>query len=209
MPFHYTAALEEVLWDLARHVPELAHLDPARIFVSLAEARQRTRHGIYAKVLPSRGDWAMPPTPGRAGPGTDTLLVPHGASAEFSYQGRRGLYLMYFYLPRFHDQSFQGKVSTVIHECYHISPGFDGRLRRLEGGRAHGRSLKAYERTMDAMAARYLEIRGDWPALEFLKLSTEELIRTRGTLFGLRIQEPGSWPPEPSDCDGPRGFRGV
>ncbi len=187
MPFHYTAALEEVLLDLSLHLPELQHLEPHRVLVSMAEARQRTRHGIYAKVIPSRG-------------------YP-GGGPEFSYEGRKALYLMYFYLPRFHDQSFQGKVSTIIHECYHISPAFDGKIRRLEGGKAHGRSLRSYERLMDQLTDRYLETRGDWKHLGFLRLTTEELIRDRGSLYGLRIQEPGSRPRKQQAGDGPRRWR--
>ncbi len=186
MAFHYTAAIEEVILDVARQLPEFAHLDTSRILVSIAEARQRTRHGVYAKVFPCRGAWG---------------------GAEFSYQERRALYLMYFYLPRFHDQTLEGKVSTIVHECYHISPEFDGSLRRLEGGKPHGRSTRTYERLMDQFARRYLEQRGDWPHLEFLRMSTEELIHARGTLFGLRIQEPSGWPPEPGDTDGPRRWR--
>ena len=40
---------------------------------------------------------------------------------------------MSFYLPRFCDQSLDEKLSTVMHELWHISPAFDGDIRRLPG----------------------------------------------------------------------------
>ena len=186
MPFHYTAAIEEVLLDLVIHVPELSHIDPSKIIVSFAEARQRTCHGIYAKVMPAREGLG---------------------AAEFAYQGRRALYLMYFYLPRFHDQPLLGKVSTIIHECYHISPKFDGAIRRLSGGRPHGHSMVAYERAMDAMARSYLAKRKDWTRLDFLGMSTEALVASKGPLYGLRIQESTRRDLGGTDSDGPRRLR--
>ena len=43
------------------------------------------------------------------------------------------LYLVTFCLPRFLDQDFDDKFVTLFHELYHISPDFDGDLRRHDG----------------------------------------------------------------------------
>ncbi len=43
------------------------------------------------------------------------------------------LYLVTFCLPRFLDQDFDDKFITLFHELYHISPRFEGDLRRHEG----------------------------------------------------------------------------
>ena len=50
-------------------------------------------------------------------------------------QGREMLYLLSFYMPRFQNLSFSEKLITILHELWHISPDFDGDLRRLAGRR--------------------------------------------------------------------------
>ena len=69
--------------------------------------------------------------------------------------GREMLYLVTFCLPRFLDQTFEEKLVTVFHELYHISPNFDGDLRRHEGRYAvHSRSKRAYDERMAALGTR-------------------------------------------------------
>ena len=59
------------------------------------------------------------------------------------------LYVMTFCLPRFLNQDFDEKIVTLFHELYHISPAFDGDLRR-HGGRyqVHTHSQKNYDEEM-------------------------------------------------------------
>ena len=47
--------------------------------------------------------------------------------------GREMLYLLSFYLPRFLEHPLREKLATVVHELWHIGPGFDGDLRRHPG----------------------------------------------------------------------------
>ena len=62
------------------------------------------------------------------------------------------LYILNFYLPRFLDLPFREKLTTMLHELWHIGPKFDGDVRRL-GGRcfAHGSSQKQYDAHVEAL----------------------------------------------------------
>ena len=94
-------------------------------------------------------------------------------------------------MPRFQDQSFDDKLATVFHELYHISPKFDGDLRRFKGRNAfHGSSWKRYEQKMGDFAERYLDRQPDSSAHDFLKLTYQQLIDSYGEVVGLRIKEP-------------------
>src|SRR5206468_1851711 len=53
---------------------------------------------------------------------------------RYFVDGAEMLYLVTFCLPRFLDQTFDDKFITLFHELFHISPAFDGDLRR-HGGR--------------------------------------------------------------------------
>ena len=45
--------------------------------------------------------------------------------------GREMLYILTFYLPRFLDLPLREKLTTVLHELWHVGPEFDGDVRRL------------------------------------------------------------------------------
>ena len=69
------------------------------------------------------------------------------------------LYLLRFVLPRFLDLPFDEKLITIVHELWHISPKFDGDLRRFEGRcYAHGHSRKGYDEHSKKMVDRWLAL---------------------------------------------------
>ena len=70
----------------------------------------------------------------------------------FDSKGQEFLYILTFYLPRFMDLSFREKLITVFHELWHISPQFDGDLRRHPGRcYAHTSSQKEYDAEMEVL----------------------------------------------------------
>jgi len=67
------------------------------------------------------------------------------------------LYVIYFTLPRFFDRPLRDKLITVFHELYHISPHFDGDIRRFQGRNfAHGGSTRQYNSLMGRFVDEYL-----------------------------------------------------
>ncbi|MBM4005477.1 MAG: hypothetical protein FJ295_19665 [Planctomycetes bacterium] len=181
--FNITRACRTICSAIGQQVPELAHLDVPRIGFSVSQTRSRTRYGIYASLTP--------------------LRFKHGAAtqwrrdAEVTIQqvrdehGRELLYLLSLYLPRFMDISFDEKLITIFHELWHISPRFNGDIRRHEGRCfAHTGSKAAYDRGMKLLADRWLAITPDRHCTDFLRLNFRELQATHGTVVGTRYLRP-------------------
>jgi predicted metallopeptidase len=127
----------------------LAHIDLERVMFTMIRARNGRRHGLQARVTPLRF---------RSG----ALATVHRGTAyqvqRFVLDGREILYVVGFTLPRFLNREFRDKLTTIFHELYHISPAFDGDLRRHPGRcPAHTASQKKYDAHMDQLATAYLK----------------------------------------------------
>lgn len=186
MPFDYTAALDQAARLVAAESPLFGHVDMDQVLISFAQTRKRTRHGIYAKMVPLRFE----------GGAREVFENGHRYVAEdFTFRGRDILYLFYVYLPRFHDQSFEGKVLTIFHELYHVSPRFDGDLRRLPGPSPyHGVSVEAYDAYLKPFGRDFLDRWASDPRLDFLRDRLEALEARHRGIRGLSIQQPGFAP---------------
>ncbi len=91
-------------------------------------------------------------------------------TVERLYQhGQELLFLLTFYLPRFQNLCFEEKLITVFHELYHISPQFDGDIRRFQGScYMHTGSQKNYDRLMEQFAGEYMKSGVGEDLVEFL-----------------------------------------
>ena len=94
--------------------------------------------------------------------------VPHQVQ-RYVVGGREMLYLVTFCLPRFLDQNFDDKFVTLFHELYHISPAFDGDLRRLAGRCTCTRTASGLRRPHGALARAYLAGGADRALHAFLR----------------------------------------
>lgn len=175
--------MRDVCGDMVSRLPQLAHIDLGRVAFSFCQARNRTTWGLYASLTP--------------------LRFKGGALTEFRRRrrytiqrlydrdGREMLYILSFYLPRFMDLSFDEKLVTVLHELWHISPAFDGDLRRHEGRcYAHTHSQAEYDAQMAVFARQWLALGPPEPVWGFLRMSFEELLRSQGRVIGVRIPRP-------------------
>ncbi len=126
--------LHDLSTDICAKVPVLSHIDAGQVGFSLSFARNRRGSGTYAFIVPLRFEGGAV-TKNMAGAPTP---CPGGSA------GREALYLIYLLAPRFFDLPQRRKLHTIIHGLYHISPEFDGDLRRFPGRRwAHGPSREA------------------------------------------------------------------
>ena len=114
------------------------------IAVSFSQTRKAGSLGLYAAVTPLRF----------AEGGMHTIRRGRRWAIQRLYdaEGREMLYILNFYLPRFLDLPFREKLTTILHELWHIGPKFDGDVRRL-GKRcfAHGSSQKQYDTYIEAL----------------------------------------------------------
>jgi len=101
------------------------------------------------------------------------------------------LYILTFYLPRFLNESFEEKMTTVMHELYHISPAFNGDMRRFSGSYyMHSKSQKEYNRRMALLVERYFDLNPPSYMHHFLRFTHEELRISFGDVFGYQASKP-------------------
>ena len=179
--FNYTVALEGLIREIVVKVDEFRHVEVDRVLVACSRSRDNGPIGAYAKIVPMRfAEGARERRIGR-----HTYEMP-----ALTHRGREILYLVYFYMPRFADLSYRQGLETVVHELYHISPRFDGDIRRFPGRNfAHGASQKRFNAAVTALTEHYLA-GGELVSAAFLQHTTIELRRAHGPLMGRRVPLP-------------------
>lgn len=180
--FDFSSAMSRLCADVTDRVDELLHIDMSRVAVSFAQTRRRVLHGLQAKLTPMRFEAGALTTHRNGRMWTCQRLI---------HDGREMLYILTFYLPRFLDQPFHEKLTTVTHELLHVSPRFDGDLRRF-GGRCymHSPRQKEFDRQASDLARKYLA-GGPAPDLyDFLRYDFRSLVRRHGTVVGLQVPIP-------------------
>jgi hypothetical protein len=181
-PFDFCHHVRRLCADIIRHCPELAHINVGRLLFGITQARSAQTHGLQARVTP--------------------LRFRHGHLQRkrqgITYQvqryfvdDREMLYLVTFCLPRFLDQDFDDKFITLFHELYHISPAFEGDLRRHEGRYAiHSHSKRHYDAHMADLARAYLSNGADRALHDFLRLNFTQLAQRHGGVLGIVVPRP-------------------
>ncbi len=181
--FDFIGHIRRLCEDLVARTPELAHIDMSRVLVASSQVRNSHRQGIYASLTPLRF------------PGGRNVLIrrgqPYTLQRVVDPSGREMLYILRFYLPRFADLKFKEKMTTIMHELWHISPEFNGDLRRHRGRfYAHGRSQKAYDAHAARLVERYLAQNPPAELYDFLQYSFHQLQSRYGPVYGLRVPRP-------------------
>jgi len=182
-PFNFTAQLQATCGDMIARLPELSHIDISRISVSYSRVRNSSQFGIYASLTPLRFAHGSRTTRRRGRLYTMQRVV--------SPAGIEMLYILSVYLPRFMELPYHEKLVTILHELWHVSPQFDGDLRRHPGRcYAHSSSQKEYDAAMAVLARRWHELNPPAECYEFLTCSWDELCRRHGQVVGSRIRRP-------------------
>jgi predicted metallopeptidase len=143
-----TLAVKRLIRDMAARLPELAHVRSSRVLVVAGEARRASR----ATIRP----------------------VPPGGATRIRLRGREVRYVITLRPRWFLESSPTSRIETVLHELYHVSLRFDG---RLHGGRRHSRLPPArYQRRIRELRARYLAMA---PAELLAPFAVDGLVRAR------------------------------
>ncbi|MEX0586853.1 MAG: hypothetical protein WD176_09420 [Pirellulales bacterium] len=181
--FDFTLHMRRVTGDVVARLAELSHIDLSRVAFSFAQARKNVRHGVWATLTPMRF----------AG---GSLTCRRGGRAWtverlFDEGGREMLYILNFYLPRFMDLPLDEKLTTLVHELWHISPEFDGDLRRHPGRcYAHGGSQRRYDAAMAGLVRRWRAQSPPDELYQFLEGDFAALCREHGPVYGIRVPAP-------------------
>ncbi|MEN6494457.1 MAG: hypothetical protein ABFD16_09200 [Thermoguttaceae bacterium] len=183
----FTGQMRRLCDDMVRRVSELGHIDLGRVALSFCQARKAVSYGMYASLTPLRFA------------GGQTEVVRRGRRWGIQRlkdgTGQEMLYILNFYLPRYLDLGFREKLTTVVHELWHISPAFDGDLRRF-GGRCyvHSGSQKQYDALAATLAERWLAAGPEPRLYEFLRYNFRELVGRHGKVYGRKIPAPKLFP---------------
>jgi predicted metallopeptidase len=181
-PLDFTEQMGRLCHDVAVRCPDLSHIDTSAMLFTFTPSRNRSAYGLQARVTPMRF---------RNGDLTRRISSTLYQVQRYYVNGREILYLVTFCLPRFLEQTFEDKLVTVFHELYHISPSFDGDLRRHEGRYAvHSRSKRVYDEQMSILARRYLFNHPEPRHWDFLRSRTARLWRDHGGIHGVTVPRP-------------------
>jgi hypothetical protein len=168
---------------MAARLAELSHIDSTRVLFTFRQTRKVTRYGVQATLTPLRFEGGKPHTVRRG--------RRFGVQRVLDAQGREMLYLLCVYLPRFMDHSLREKLVTLVHELWHISPEFNGDLRRHAGRcYAHSHSQREYDQEMGVLVDRWLAAGPDPSLYDFLRLNFTELREHHGEVYGTRVPQP-------------------
>lgn len=181
-PFDFTNAMYHLCEDITNRHEAFLHIDMSRVAVCFAQARSKVLHGLQAKLTPMRFE---------NGSLTSMRNGQEWTVQRLHLNKREMFYILTFYLPRFLEQSFQEKFVTILHELYHISPEFNGDIRRF-GGRCHVHtgSQREYDAQMDVFAREYLAMNPPGELHHFLKYDFRALHQHHGGVVGLQVPIP-------------------
>jgi predicted metallopeptidase len=134
-----TLAVKRLIRDVAKRLPEFAHVRASRILVVAGEARRASR----ATIRPAHFKETRERT--RTGGQKKPLI---------RINGRKILYVITLRPLWFVGSTAEQRLTTVLHELYHVGARFDGTLHR---GRRHSVLPRAtYDRHMRKLRDRYL-----------------------------------------------------
>jgi hypothetical protein len=137
-----TLAVKKLVRDVARRVPELAHVKASRVLVVAGEARRNSR----ATIRPAHFGTTRRRASGAGGAVKPLVRI----------KGRKILYIITLRPLWFMGSTPEERLVTILHELYHASTRFDGTLHR---GRRHSRlPLPRYNRRVRRILRRYLAL---------------------------------------------------
>jgi hypothetical protein len=175
-------AITEIIAEITSRVPSFGHIDTGKIQVCISSNRNNGRGATFGKLVPLRFK------------GGEELLYFRGkcyAMPRVFQNGTRLLYLVYFYSPRFIDLPPREKLRVIFHELYHISPEFNGDIRRFgRGGSAHGNSKKRYDLRFEKEMAEFMDHISSTRHWHFLSLDARALFSNYRKVFSHRMKTP-------------------
>jgi len=182
-----TARMRQLCEHICATLDELRHIDMRRVALRVCQTRRRGPYGVQATMTPLRFRDGATSTIRR---NRRWVIRPLPLDAE----GKPCLYLFSLYAPRFLELPAAEKLAVTIHELWHISPTFDGDLRRFPGRyHAHGSRCDKYHDEMRDMTRRWQAAQPATPLIDFLDGDFQSLRRRYGRIFGMRLPTPRLW----------------
>lgn len=182
-----TLMLENLIDQASQRYDIFNHIKIENIIVSLSTNRKNSRRSYtYGKCVP--------------------LKFKDGA--DFTYQrgvkfqipevvenGNIILYALSFFNPRFFELTSEEKLRVIFHEMYHISPDFNGDIRRFgRSGSAHGSSRKKFDSFFEKEQNDFYNFLANSDILKILEMPYNELFSSFNNIFFNRFKPPKPFP---------------
>lgn len=175
-------ALAGIMHEIVSRCPPLGHIDVNRVLVCVGSNRSGRGGGLYGKLIPLRFKDGS------------SVLRYRGklyAIPEISNNGHSCLYVIYFYMPRFFDLPWEEKLRVMFHELYHISPRFDGDIRRMGAvKKAHGHSKKHFDSLYAEELRSFTVHFQNCLHREFLMMNSRDLYSRYRRVTAVRMKHP-------------------
>ncbi len=180
--FDFTGNMTLLVEDIARVHPFFNHIKIQNVLVAISRSNGN-KNGVVAKLRPMLFE---------GGSRTKMIRRIGYAAPEVIINGENILYIVYFHLPRFLDHGDQKtKLTTVLHELHHISPLFNGDIRRYSGKNyAHGNSRKDFDSLIGIYTDEYIRNTDRLGLHDFLKYRYNQLKRRYGAIYGNMVRIP-------------------
>ena len=180
--FDFTGNMTLLVDDIIKIHPFFKHIKIENILIVISPSNGN-RNGVVAKLRPLLFE---------GGSKTKVVRGIEYCAPEVKINGTNILYIVYFHLPRFLNHGDQKtKLATVLHELHHISPLFNGDIRRYSGKNyAHGNSRKDFDDLISIYTDEYISYTAHPELNFFLKYKYNELKRKYGAIYGDMIRIP-------------------
>ncbi|MFH0974762.1 MAG: putative metallopeptidase [Spirochaetota bacterium] len=162
-----TDILTDIIKEITIRSESFSHIDAKKITVCLGSNRNNCRGAIYGKLVPLKFK-----------DGSDKLQFRgrYYKIPEIMNEGIAQLYAVYFYLPKFFNLSAEEKLRVIFHELYHISPEFNGDIRRMGSvKKAHGSSRKKFDLKFEKEVKLFFKFISNTAYLDLLTMDSKSL----------------------------------
>lgn len=163
-----TDILSLITREIVSSTDEFKNYDCNQILICAASNRSNGRGATYGKLQPLRFENGSP-------------IINHRgrvyAMPNVTFNNHEIKYIIYYYFPKFFDLPAKEKINVMFHELYHISPDFNGDIRRMgKFKKAHGHSKKFFEEQYLYMADSFYKNIKDTSYHSFLEMTSKELL---------------------------------
>jgi predicted metallopeptidase len=177
--------ITDVLTDLIKEIiirsHFFSHIDTTKLIVCLSSNKKNGRGSIYGKLVPFKF---------KNGSDTVTFKGKYYSIPRITNNGTDILYAIYFHLPRFFDLPADKKLNVIFHELYHISPDFNGDIRRMGNvKKAHGSSKKRFDLKFENEVKSFYEYISKTYFLDFLRMDSKSL-KNKYHIYARRMKIP-------------------
>ena len=177
-----TGTIKNIIKEISIFSPNFAYINTDKVLICISSNKKGNGGATYGKLVPLRFE----------GGNAAVKYNNHFYSMPtIKSEGIEQFYIIYFFIPRFFDLTFEEKIKIIFHELYHISPDFNGDIRRVSKGKsAHGHSKKHFDSLFIDDLIQFSSYIKKTPYIHFLNMNTKSLYKQFSKVIGRRMKMP-------------------